>query len=132
MKVRPRARGLLSTVPTAELKFWIDSTDRRADNAPSGKGNRQARNPMHCRKISLFTFAVYHDGSQDRKRKARRANSLFGRGSGFSISVVWHRRVVFAQFTIRKRAGLRGNRRDENQMIGTVAERGIAASAAVA
>jgi len=45
MKVSPRARGLLSAVATAELKFWIDSTDRCADSAPkgSGIGRRESR-----------------------------------------------------------------------------------------
>ena len=38
MKVSPRARGLVSTVMMAELKFSIESTDRRAVRAPNGSG----------------------------------------------------------------------------------------------
>ena len=38
MNVSPRARGLVSTVMMAELKFSIESTDRRAFKAPNGSG----------------------------------------------------------------------------------------------
>ena len=38
MKVSPRALELLNAVPTAELKFMIDNTDRRAVSVPSGNG----------------------------------------------------------------------------------------------
>ena len=38
MNVSPRAPGLVGAVSTAELKFLIESTDRRAVKPPSGSG----------------------------------------------------------------------------------------------
>lgn len=45
IKSSPRARELLNENSTAELKFWIDSTDRWAVNAPNGSGIGKGHSP---------------------------------------------------------------------------------------
>ena len=54
MKVSPRALELLNAVPTAELRFRIDSTDRRAVNVPNGSGIGRRE---ILKKVAKFPFS---------------------------------------------------------------------------
>jgi hypothetical protein len=67
--------------------------------------------------VSLLAFAVDHDGAQDCKRNAGRADRLFGGKFGSSIRVVRRRKIILGEVMIRIRTGLRGDRGNEHQML---------------
>ena len=80
---------------------------------------------MNGGKIAFFAFAINHDGAQDRERNAGPADGPFGREFRPAIGVVRPRRIFLAQFPVGKRAGLRGNGRNEDQMPDSAAGCGL-------
>jgi hypothetical protein len=90
-----------------------------------GQWNWQPRNPEEGRKVSFLALTVNHDGTEDGKGNARRANGLFGGELRLSVGVLRSWRLILGQLMIESRTRLGGDRRDENQVLGAAAGSGI-------
>src|SRR4029453_5736537 len=72
---------------------------------------------MNGGEVSLLTLTVDHDGAQDCECNIVRTNGLFGGKFGSSIRIMWYWKIILSKLVICIGAGLRRDRRNENEML---------------